>query len=47
MPDVIVDIDDVFEDKVRMLDCHKSQVYEWLPGWTANWMKCPQKVKKE
>jgi LmbE family N-acetylglucosaminyl deacetylase len=33
VPDVVVDIDDVFEDKVRMLDCYKSQMYEWLP-WT-------------
>ena len=29
--DVIVGIDDVFSDKVRMMDCHKSQMYEWLP----------------
>lgn len=31
VPDIVVDIDDAFEDKVRMIDCHKSQVYEWLP----------------
>lgn len=29
--DVVVSIDDVIEDKFRMLDCHESQVYEWLP----------------
>ncbi len=29
--DIVVDIDDTFEDKVRMLGCHKSQMYEWLP----------------
>lgn len=29
--DVAVDIDSVFQDKVRMLNCHESQVYEWLP----------------
>ena len=29
--DVIVDIDDVIEEKFRLLDCHVSQVYEWLP----------------
>ena len=29
--DVAVGIDTVFADKMRMLDCHKSQVYEWLP----------------
>lgn len=30
-PDVIVPIDDVVEQKVEMLHCHTSQVYEWLP----------------
>ena len=30
-PAVVVDIDDVIIDKVRMADCHKSQFYEWLP----------------
>lgn len=30
-PQVVIDIDDVVDDKFRMLDCHVSQVYEWLP----------------
>lgn len=30
-PDVIVDIDDVLEDKLDMLNCFESQMYEWLP----------------
>ena len=30
-PDVIVAIDDVYDMKVRMLHCHESQFYEWLP----------------
>ena len=30
-PDVAVDIDSVFMNKVRALDAHVSQVYEWLP----------------
>jgi LmbE family N-acetylglucosaminyl deacetylase len=30
-PDVAVDIDSVIETKLQMLDCHESQVYEWLP----------------
>ena len=29
--DVVVDIDDVVEDKFRTLNEHVSQVYEWLP----------------
>jgi LmbE family N-acetylglucosaminyl deacetylase len=29
--EVAVDIDDVIEDKYRMLACHESQVFEWLP----------------
>ena len=30
-PDVVVGIDDVLDEKVRMLHCHESQFYEWLP----------------
>ena len=30
-PDVVVDIDDVFQKKIDALDAHVSQVYEWLP----------------
>jgi LmbE family N-acetylglucosaminyl deacetylase len=30
-PDVVVDISDVFDQKVSALHCHASQVYEWLP----------------
>jgi LmbE family N-acetylglucosaminyl deacetylase len=30
-PDVAVSIDDVVEIKMDMLDCHESQMYEWLP----------------
>lgn len=30
-PDIVVDIDDVYEKKIDMLDAHVSQVYEWLP----------------
>lgn len=31
-PDVVVGIDDVLDDKTRMLHCHESQFYEWLPS---------------
>jgi LmbE family N-acetylglucosaminyl deacetylase len=30
-PDVIFDITEYMERIVAMLDCHRSQVYEWLP----------------
>ena len=30
-PDVAVGIDSVFDTKMRMLACHESQVFEWLP----------------
>lgn len=29
--DIVIDIEDVVENKFRMLDKHVSQVYEWLP----------------
>lgn len=37
-PDIVVAIDDVLDAKVRMLHCHTSQMYEWLPyvgGYSA------------
>jgi LmbE family N-acetylglucosaminyl deacetylase len=30
-PDIAVSIDDVVDTKLDMLDCHESQMYEWLP----------------
>lgn len=30
-PDAVVAVDDVVDQKFDMLDCHESQVYEWLP----------------
>ncbi len=32
-PDVTVDIDDVFEQKIYAMSAHESQYFEWLP-WT-------------
>lgn len=31
LPDMIVSIDDVIDTKIKMLDSHVSQMYEWLP----------------
>jgi LmbE family N-acetylglucosaminyl deacetylase len=41
-PDVAIGIDDVFDLKVAALDAHVSQVYEWLPWWTAPSIRCPK-----
>lgn len=30
-PDVVVSIDDKIDKKYEMMNCHESQVYEWLP----------------
>jgi len=30
-PDVVVAVDEEFDLKVRMLACHESQMFEWLP----------------
>jgi hypothetical protein len=29
--DVVIDIDDALDNKMEMLHCHDSQMYEWLP----------------
>lgn len=37
-PDIVIDIDSETETKTRMLNCHVSQLYEWLPwidGYTV------------
>src|SRR5262245_49579007 len=33
-PAIVIDIDDVIDQKLAMLHCHSSQMYEWLP---YNW----------
>lgn len=45
-PDIAIGIDDVIEKKIQMLDCHKSQFYEWLP-WVENELdRVPQSEKE-
>ena len=38
VPDMVVSIDEVIDQKAAMLDCHASQVYEWLP-FAGNYLK--------
>lgn len=37
-PDIVIGIDSVFDKKAEMVNCHKSQFYEWLP-WVDNEVK--------
>ena len=34
--DIVVPIDSVIDEKIKLLDCHKSQFYEWLP-WNKDY----------
>jgi LmbE family N-acetylglucosaminyl deacetylase len=45
-PDVAVDIDSVMETKIRMLDCHCSQFYEWLPWIDRHGLTMPEDPKQ-
>ena len=36
VPDMVVSVDDVMDKKTAVLDCHVSQVYEWLP-WVGGY----------
>jgi hypothetical protein len=42
----VVSIDDVFDDKINMLDAHVSQFYEWLP-WTMGQLQLVPKLPAE
>ena len=41
-PEIVVDIDDVVEQKLRGLDAHVSQVYEWLPWIGGDFHNVPK-----
>jgi LmbE family N-acetylglucosaminyl deacetylase len=45
-PDIAVDISEVYATKVRALDAHESQVYEWLP-WVDGKLDEVPKGKEE
>ncbi|MDF2685923.1 MAG: putative LmbE-like protein [Clostridia bacterium] len=44
--DVVLDITDYIQTKARMVDCHKSQFYEWLP-WIGGYLKDVPADEKE
>lgn len=39
-PDIVVSIDEVFEQKIHALEAHESQFYEWLP-WVNGRQEVP------
>ena len=41
-PEIVIDIDDVVEEKFKMADKHVSQVYEWLPYTRGEQDQVPQ-----
>lgn len=50
-PDAVIEIDSVLDTKIKMLECHASQFYEWLPwdrfdkGFDASKMTAEEKRK--
>jgi LmbE family N-acetylglucosaminyl deacetylase len=44
-PDIVVDIDDVAEDKLRAHDAHATQMYEFRPWLEGNPQKAPADPK--
>ena len=45
-PDVAVSIDKTIDAKIEMLDCHPSQVYEWLPYVQGDEFEVPSQREK-
>lgn len=41
-PDIVVDISDVFDQKIYALAAHESQMFEWLPWLSGRLDKVPQ-----
>lgn len=46
-PDIALDIDDVFEQKLDALECHASQMYEWTPFMMSRTAGRPEDVPSE
>ena len=44
-PEIVVDIDDVAEQKLQGYDAHVSQVYEWLPWIDGDIQNVPSDLK--
>jgi len=44
-PDIAVNIDGVFEQKIYAMSAHESQFFEWLPWTTGNLEKVPKDEK--
>lgn len=44
--DIAIRTDDVIEDKFRMLACHESQVFEWLPYTKGTLQNVPSDPKE-
>lgn len=44
--DVAIDVAEAFEKKIDMLDCHESQMYEWLPYNSGKLHEVPQDAQQ-
>lgn len=44
-PDIAVNIDDVFDQKIYAMAAHESQFFEWLPWTSGNLEKVPKDEK--
>lgn len=45
-PDIVIDISDVFDQKIYAMSAHESQFFEWLP-WTSGNLENVPKTEKE
>ncbi|MGB5782119.1 MAG: PIG-L family deacetylase [Eudoraea sp.] len=45
-PDVVINIDSVFDQKIYAMAAHESQFFEWLPWTSGNLDKVPKEEKE-